>query len=412
MKRLSVYVILLAFSSAFGFAKFVFFARSLDAAAYGFYSLVLTTNILILYIASFGANEAMLKLGAIAFGKKEYTRIVPVRDAALVYGSLSIAIFGMLISTISSLFLSSDTTEIIIFSWILAVFAFQFQIFDAYFRARQMILVFSSAHFSKSLLTLVIGAALVQRYGARGVILAEMLSTSIAIVGILVVRKERIRLPNFSNIFDEVTMLARNGFSLLSSSFLRYSTLAIDRWAVTASLGLSIWGAYSFVMIIFQMGTILIGLIGNVMGPRWLASFSDSGDKKKLLDTIAKFCFAIVVISLFLIIPLVFALPDVMERYFKAYIIENFMIVVAFVYVGVVLYCINCLLDWFFISTSREHTLTVVSSISLVVTCIGTALLMWMHATLAGFAALFLISRSTSLAATVVAIRSARSKIL
>lgn len=404
MSRLSIYLFFLISACALGFAKFIVFAQFLDASDFGFYNLVLTTQVLIVYASSLGANESMLKLGSTFHGKQQRIRTDEVRVAALFYGCLSVGIFGLILTFLSYALLAADTSKIIGYASLLAVFVFIYQIFDAFFRSTQQIIVFSSAHFARSLLTLTIGFYLAKDYGAKGIVFAELFSAFIITIYFIHLSEWKGCQLNLNRWRTDISMLLNNGISLLSSSFLRYSTIAIDRWAITASLGLDVWGKYSFIMILFQVGTIIVGLFGNIMGPRWIADYSNTADSDTVTKSIKAVSAVIFVTSLALFIGLYGFLPGVMENHFAGYYFDSFFDVLVLVYFGVVFFCINCFVDWYFICVSREGVLVKISTLSLMGTVFGTWFLIANSWTLIGFAVLFFCIRGASLAFTVIAV--------
>jgi len=123
-----------------------------------------------------------------------------------------------------------------------------------------------------------------------------------------------------------------------------------------------VWGKYSFVMILFQMGTILVGLFSNILGPRWIARYSVTHNGADLLRSIRNVSAPILVGGL-IILPLFYGfLPRMMSIYFPSYNFESLVEVAICVYLGVVLFCLNCFFDWYFICTSQERILAVIAN--------------------------------------------------
>ena len=156
-------------------------------------------------------------------------------------------------------------------------------------------------------------------------------------------------------------------------------------------------------MILFQLGTIVVGLFSNIMGPRWISNYSNTGDAEKLTRSIKFVSIVILATSLVFFLLLHVFLSEVMENYFQAYYFDGFFDVVGLVYFGVVFFCINCFVDWYFICASRERVLAIISAFSLVLTALGTWFLVANHWPLIGFALLFVCIRGVSLIFTIVA---------
>ncbi len=390
-KKYVLYMFLVGCSALLSFSKFVLFANILGPSSFGTYSLVLTSYIFILYIGSLGLNEAVLKLGGVSFSKNNGAEFMRMRDLALFFGSLSLIIVSLIGYIVSMLLLEDQLIAVFLFSGLMAIVAFQFNILDSYFRSQQKIIVFSAMLFFKSCLLLVMGVFGAELYGVNGVLLSELASFLIVFVLFLYYSGWG-GIPRLAGAWRDFKTLVSNGFLMLSSMFLRMLAVLMDRWAISMTLGVSSVGKYSFLMIFFQLGIILLALLTNVLGPRWLANYGKTGDADTLITSINSRCRMILLVATVLAVPLYLIFPYVMELNFPEYYDEDFIYSATCIYLGVTILCCTYLYDWLFIAVSREKLLTRISVVVLLSSFLGI-LVVWPEPSLLKFTLLFLFIR-------------------
>lgn len=388
-----VYLSLMFASASLSFAKFALFANSLDPAEYGKYSLVLSSYVFILYLGSLGANECMLKLGGFAYGRGEFDEITNVRNITLFYGFASTFLTGVLLLFFFSLFCGPDVVELVLMSVLLALSAILFNIVDSFYRSWQRILVFSTMLFFKSVILISCGFVLVDKFGIYGIVSAEIASFLIVFIYMFASNSFKYSWPKLVNFKKDINSIKDNGLAFLTSMLVRTCSLMLDRFVISITLGFSAVGKYSFVMILFQLASIVSGLITNVVGPKWLACYSTNGDVEHLLCSIHRLSRFVFVAGACLFLPFYFTTPCLMQIFFPQYFDSQFMYVSAMIYVGVIAYVCSNFYDWLFIATSNESVLTKMYSLGLFFSVVFLFVLYVLGGSLLYFSSLFLAIR-------------------
>lgn len=386
-----IYSMLVISSALFSVAKYAVFANMLGVESFGIYSLILTNYVFVIYIASFGANETMLKLGGIAFGQNKVKEIPTIRNKSLLYGLISIISISFFSVLLLSILLQDNILEIILFSIAIAISAFAFNILESYFRAKQQLIIFSGMLFIKSLLLLVAGFMLVNSYGLYGILYCEIFSF-LGVFGLFFLFSDKGNLPNLYLFFEDLKNIIINGMHLLSSMFLRLLAFTFDRWAIAYTLGTVAVGKYAFIMIIYQVGIMGLGLITNIMGPRWLASHARDADAICLLSNINRAALFITFIVSIISLPFFYAITFFVEKYYIVYYDTNFFEMIVLTYIGVYFLCVCQLYDWFFIAISRESVLNKISVINLILS-ISFVFIVSFNPTLLSYFIVFVIVR-------------------
>lgn len=387
-----LYSIVVISSGFLGVAKYGIFANILGVKDFGVYSLVLTSYVFVIYVASFGVNEFVLKLGGRAFGRGHVKDIADIRNIALFNGFISMVTISTIVISISSLMLDSNVIEILVFTTLVAISALLFSILESYFRAKQKAIFFATMLFIKSTLLLSVGSFLGQKYGVYGILVSEVIAFMLVFILFFLI-SDRGAPPRFRNIVKDFYLIIDSGMQLLSSMFFRLIALLAERWAVTYTLGIAAVGKYAFLMITYQIGVMGLGLITNIVGPKWLAKYSKNHDVVILLNGINKVAIMMFLLALILFMPVTYIFTYIVEVYYPDYNDIALSQMFLYVYLGVTLLCICQLYDWYFIAVSKEHMLNSISFLMFILSFIGVVVVAIVGATLLRYFILFLVLR-------------------
>jgi O-antigen/teichoic acid export membrane protein len=387
-----VYLIFVILSAGLSVAKYGVFADILGIEDFGTYSLVLTNYVFVIYVASFGTNEAVLKLGGTAFGRGNEFEIANIRNKGLFYGLVSMIFISCFFAFILFFILQEKIFEIVVFSILLAVSALTFNVLESYFRAKQKAVIFSSMLLAKSSLLLAGGAWLGKEFGLSGILFCEVVSFFVVFI-IYFSFSDKGGFPRLKFFLSDLKEIIKNGLHLLSSMFFRLLALMIDRWAVAYTLGMSSVGKYAFIMILHQIGIMGLGLITNIMGPKWLANYACDYDRRGVLEGVNKVAKFILTLTIVCAFPVVYFISKFVELYFSEYYGYQFLEMVICVYVGVAVLCISQLYDWFFIVISREDMLNKLSGMNLFLSVVSVFIISTIGPSLIGYFTAFVLVR-------------------
>lgn len=399
-KNKIIYIVLMGLSALLSILKLTLFSSLLGPEEYGLYSLVISTYIFIVYLGGLGLNEAIIKLGSKAYGKKEFKYILKLRDISIFYSILLAVFFSIIFFIVINLMqIETKVYNSLLLSIFLAISALEFNLMDAFLRVQQRFISYSLMLFSKSFLVVLFGYFMAPLYKANGVIWAEIISFFIIFIIVFVYKKdERFSFSNLENSLAFMINAIKNGIAMLSSNIIRNLTLNIDRWVITSSLGLAALGKYSFAMIIYMMAIFSLGLITTVLGPKWLAEFSSYNNSKILLDKIHKVITFVVVSGIIVLILFVFYLQSFLNIFYPDY--SDFIIyqTILIIFVGLLFQIPIFLYDWFFIAISNEKFVLKMTFNMFIITLIMILLCWYFKTNLIYFALVFTVVRAYILA--------------
>jgi O-antigen/teichoic acid export membrane protein len=92
-----------------------------------------------------------------------------------------------------------------------------------------------------------------------------------------------------------------------------------DRWAVQSTHGVSALGTYGFAMHFSSVGLVLLNMVQLYVSPRLLRRFGADGDTTALRRHSVRFAIFTAGTYAVTAVPLVFAFPRLLARYFPAY---------------------------------------------------------------------------------------------
>ncbi len=349
------YTLFISLSALLGIFKITIFAKLLGPEQYGLYALVLSVYIFIVYFGSMGLSDALIKLGSKAFGQSKLNDVYDLHILAAVYGGVVTFVLGALFSISIVIFLSDEDVSIVLaLAGLLAFSALEFNLIDALLRVTHRFVFYSVLLFVKSLGVILLGWYLALDYGAFGVVLSEIVAFSLVflVAYFLIVRS--VSLKGILNRYELVIFAIRNGFPMMLANVVRNLALSADKWVLASALGVAAVGKYAFAMILYTISMFILGFLTTILGPRWLASYSNDNDAKKLLRSVLRFSSAWFLLLFFVAIPAYLLLPIMIENFFVEYSSRDTILTTSIIYIGVMFLVPSFFLDWFFIAISFE----------------------------------------------------------
>lgn len=377
-----------------GVLKYGIFAKQLDPESFGIYNLVLTSYVYIIYIGGLGLNEAVIKLGAEAHGKKQFDQIFRLRDIAFFYGGIATLACGIVFFLCLTLFVK-DTALInsLGLAAVLAFVALEFNLLDAAFRAHQRMLLFSSMLCMKAIVVVVLGKILASHFGVNGVIAAEIAASASLFLIFLIGSKESFKPSRLIGSRPLFVLAVKNGFPLVASMFVRNLSMSLDRWAIAAAIGMAALGKYSFAMLVYLVALTGIAFLTNISGPKWLSEYGQHQDVMRLFKRIKRVVQYVIALAIVSAVPFFLVIKIALVDYYPAYAGNDTFVTTILIYVGVVLLICTYLLDWFFIATSTESLLLKISILTLGMTVAFILIAYTLKWGILFYAAIFLLCR-------------------
>jgi len=382
-------------SALLSILKLSIFSSILGPEEYGLYSLVLSTYIFIVYLGGLGLNEAIIKLGSIAYGEKNFTYILKLRDIAIFYSFIFSIFFGFIFFIIINILKIDDNIYNALFlSIFLSITALEFNLLDAYLRVQQRFVKYSIMLFSKSFIVVTVGYYFAIRYNSLGVLMIEIISFfTIFIVALFFNKSEMFCFKNIENSLTIVINAIKNGIEVLISNIVRNLTVNVDKWAITSSLGLVPLGKYSFAMIIYMMAIFFLGLITTILGPKWLSQFASINKSKILLDKINKIIILISFIGILIFTVFIFYLQSFLSIFYPDYSDVQIYNIILIILIGIIFQIPVFLYDWFFIALSNEKFILKMTLIMFLLTCVMILFCWHFKLSIVYFALVFTIVR-------------------
>jgi len=349
------YMVLISLSALLGVFKITLFAKLLGPEQYGLYALVLSVYVFLIYFGGLGLNEAFIKLGSRAFGQSDIVGIYELHILAAIYGGAATLVLGCLFS-VTVIFLIDDPSVSLVLALasLLAITALEFNLLDALLRVTHRFVLYSIMVFSKSLIVIFIGWNVALEYGAYGVVVSEVFGFMIVSIVTYYLVETSVSINTILKNYELLFHAIKNGLPMMLSNVIRNLMLSADKWLLGSSLGMSAVGQYSFAMILYTMSIFLLGFITTVLGPKWLASYSNGHDAKKLLRSILSYSYAWFVLLFLLAIPAYILLPMGIDFFFVEYRNKDVILTMSIIYIGVMFLIPCCFLDWFFMAISFE----------------------------------------------------------
>jgi len=388
------YTFFISLSALLGIFKIALFAKLLGPEQYGLYALVLSIYIFIVYFGSMGLNDALIKLGSKAFGQSKLKDVYELYVLATVYGGIVTFVLGMLFSICIVIFFSYEDVSIVLaLAGLLAFSALEFNLLDALLRVTHRFVFYSVLLFLKSLSIILLGWYLALDYGAFGVILAEIIAFSLVFLVAYFIVAKSASLKNILSRYELVIFAIQNGFPMMLANLVRNLALSADKWILASALGVAAVGKYAFAMILYTISMFLLGFLTNILGPKWLASYSNDNDVKKLLRSVLRFSSAWFLLLLFAAIPAYLLLPILIENFFVAYNDRDTFLATSIIYIGVLFLVPSFFLDWFFIAISFEKKVLSITISMMVLSILLLGVCWYLGLSIVAYAVVFTAAR-------------------
>lgn len=353
---------LLVLGSALSLIKMLAYARLMSPEPFGIVSTLLSTYALLVTVGSVGLIEGSLKSAAMTKIKYEREKMV---GAALSAGIVTTAIISSIVVTFLTVFNDLISFSLSLGLVLLALVAFAFNISEVSLRACGRFRSFAIAVFSKALLSLVLGVAVVYAGMPNGVIVTEMLAFLVVFLGILRSRSSelRFRFPELTTFIE----LVRIGLPIAVGSVIKKLSFLADRWMILLLFGPYILGQYSFLMLLHLIGISAIGVINSALGPILLGRMTDRPSREVVADTITSVIKALFPVSLLACIAVFVLFEPTVNKYFPRYANDIFAYSAVFVIAGMVFLAAQSILEWLLIGQNLTHKVIEANLVSLIV---------------------------------------------
>lgn len=363
-----LYLAFFGIGAALSFFKLGLFASLLDKSNFGVYTLIFSSYVYIIYAFSGGANEYVLKMGSLADTTLERQSI---RNTALFNGCASM-LLGVLIVAPVFWFGANELYRSVFFCGaLLAIAALPFSIFESYFRTEAALLKFSGMMAAKAALVILIllfVPSLADYTSAINVEFAALAIVASAAFVYFVVTKQKLSSPVKLSLLKSIW---RNGYAFSLSIMFKNSITVIDKVLMSVYLGTVQLGYYAFVLIIYQATLLGSGVIMSVVGPALLGKVRDGMETTKLAKVLLFVAAAIIAVSAIIVLPVQWLFELGVSQFFEQYDEPVTYQLFLLIYLASVVTFISSILDWYYLAVSKEKLLTLYSSISLAIACVG-----------------------------------------
>jgi O-antigen/teichoic acid export membrane protein len=363
-----LYLLLMLGGMVLGFGKWIVFSWMLQPIEFGTYTSVITTIAFLSYFGLFGLNEYIIKEGANLAGRGDYAGVHAIRDDILFISFLnsSLVVVVALLLLHSSSGMRFQFEQYFFISGILMV-TVAFNAADASLRASLRSLPFAAMVFIRSVLLLAIGFLLARSYGLSGVLLAELISATLALAFAFYIAGPP---PRFSVLFlpgPRIIQYLKRGVSFLGLQVFRYFSFVVDKWFVGWFAGAAALGYYSFLSITFLAFIGLAGIYNAVVIPRVIARFGGNSNVRYLFDATVHRALIFVGASI-LFSPIYLGMAYLtVEHLLPQYDFDGIILCAAAIYLGSVMHVSHGFFDSFFYALGRQRELTVISASTLIV---------------------------------------------
>jgi O-antigen/teichoic acid export membrane protein len=324
--------------SALALGKFIVFAKLLSVNDFGLYSIFISLGTFAVFLFSFGSDIIFFNTGNKHLARNNDRKISTLYSKLLtfhiVWGCVYSAIVYLLIHLFFPLVNMQEQFSLIgLFSLNLILF----NIGTTYFRIYENFVAFGAYIFLKGFVSLLVALILIDLYGVKGVISAEIIS--LIVINYFLVKRTGFSFLPVKNINRYTRAYLKSGAPFAFGYLMQNLSLNIDRWIISVYLGMRSVGLYSFSLIYLQAAASLMNIYSQVINAKFLKTIH----KEKSYTTVMKEIRIInTYISIgFLLFYLVnyFMMDMVILKIFDQYIAARELILI--VLFGVYFYLIN-----------------------------------------------------------------------
>lgn len=388
----ALYLSLSISGAALSFFKIGFLASELTVDEFSLYSLVVLLYVYIGYLGSLGANEYILKAGS-CLQDEQSINIDTIRNNGFYYGYIGILSISIFLFGVSFTSYLDKYNTLILYVVLMSIFSFPYNVFEAFYRAKQKKIIFSGMLFLKSVVAILLVYFSVDFYGLKGAIASEVLSFLIVASLAVIFSVKNGSSAQIQPAKVALQSIIDNGLNVCLSNMVRSIAQASDRFAVVVLFGVYYFGVYSFVMIIYQAAVLGSSIILNVIGPKLIRNYSVGQDDIKLAKRILLLSLWVVLAAILFFPFFCFSSPYVVETLYSQYNTADFYVLINVVYwISVVSLCIF-ILDWYFVCKSKEKYILYFSFVSLLFLIVFVVFIHYLSLSLAHYLYSLLFSR-------------------
>ncbi len=307
-------------STGASFVKLLLFARLLSPSLFATFSLFELVASYGLYLGSLGIFESAARFVPFYLGKARYSfanEIVSFSvGSQLVLSLILLGVYFVVVFFISNYFSSGISIFLFCISGLYAFFSnlFNFTLMivlsNGYRKEYAKFLAF------KNLLSLAVGYILFLRLSISGILLAEVFVLILIVCSILN-NKLYVRRIRFSIRWSK--LLIYRGFYFMQNSLIQNLSRNFERLLISITLGVEIFGQFSFSIIIFSIGVAIQNLLSQFINSRILFDFGSTNSVKRWIIRIDRILVISFLISLFFYPVFLFLLNEILILYFDKY---------------------------------------------------------------------------------------------
>ncbi|WP_316346920.1 hypothetical protein [Desulfuromonas acetoxidans] len=374
--------------------KMFVYARLMSTDGFAQVSLILSTYTFLFYVSSLGVVDGLLKLGSIS-SRSSWLRYYS--GSVLVWGSWIVFVASVVVSFLLYLFIDEMNIEKIPIVAGLCLSAFFFNVLETTCRALQRFHSFSLMLLCKTLIATGLGCFNAFFQNPNLVLWSEIFAFLIVAL-YFHIKFEKPCFKTSKSSWIRFVKLVRHGLPLLLTNLAKKLCFVIDRWVVVSLLGISLLAQYSFIMLIYLGAMSVIGILNAQIGPRVLSGYGSDGDLRKVRR---KLYYAMSVIVILMVpVGMLFeeVYPFCVDRLFPVYSSQIVYSSAKYIAFGMLVYFMNCLVDWLLIVSGESYRMFFVNIITLFVAVSAYVYFYFSGGSgLLSFATLFLVLRIISL---------------
>ena len=247
---------------------------------------------------------------------------------------------------------------------------------------------------SRTIAATVLGLGAASQFGVTGALVGEAVAS--IVVAALGARRFLPEVRPMVKLDPEASRLLKIGSPFLISNVVLNLSQSIDSWFVQGKFGPTLFGEYSFAMILFSVGINIAAIVTQYVQPRALTEFARTGDRQYLFGYLRRtamyvgMLFVVGALPFFLLVP--WGIDHVYPKYAHA------ITLLPFVYAGTGIMSVIGLFETYIIAERRGHLMASLYGVTLTLVATGCTLLTIFNGALWQFAAIFCAGRAMNLA--------------
>jgi O-antigen/teichoic acid export membrane protein len=194
----------------------------------------------------------------------------------------------------------------------------------------------------------------------------------------------------------EASRVLKIGSPFLISNVVLNLSQSIDSWFVQGKFGPTLFGQYSFAMILFSVGLNLAAIVTQYVQPRALTEFGRTGDHRRLFAHLRQVAIYVGLLFVAGALPFFLLVPWGIHHLYPKY--TQAIALLPFVYAGTGIMSMIGLFETYIIAERRGPLMASLYGVTLTLVAAGCAVLTMTHAELWQFAAIFCAGRMINLA--------------